>query len=478
MVDYKEIPTDELWTIYDKEIEGRGKKIGEGSYSKVCQFGKDKVLKECNIIEDGIMFNDIAMSCYLHNPYLLHAQGVIFHKDKSGSPRYSLVYPRGTGTLQDKIHERYEIYPLQERLKHGYQIAAAICVMHATDVLHLDIKPSNIIMKDGNALLADFGLSLLKGNRKAVFTTVRKATSGVLGTPGYRPPENIKNNIYGTFTDVWSWGILFFTLILRNGINKVECKRKLGDPKIVLQYVEKCIDSGVKDSRLGSSLKDIARAIFVPRDERARMKWVISHSLFGGIRINQPRALQAQTPHFTPITFGNKETILKGVQWLINRCSDMSFCKFKPFSLHDEKGNERFVAMVKRSSFRPSLDAFFLAVDIYYRSHNIHSSMNVDYTVVADACLAMAMRICDEPLFTGFMHLGLEPHCRSILLHLKGVLYRSYLLFYCRNEEDIIKAYKEYILNPDKYFTYIPPLVTEVADTTSLDVSILVSKGK
>lgn len=39
------------------------------------------------------------------------------------------------------------------------QIGSAIQYMHSRNVVHLDIKPENILLKDGNFYLADFGLA-------------------------------------------------------------------------------------------------------------------------------------------------------------------------------------------------------------------------------------------------------------------------------------------------------------------------------
>lgn len=466
----------EMWEDRNKEIKDKGKELGHGSYSHVYQWGKDKVLKVCDITEDGIMFNDIAASRYPHNNHLLRAKGVIFHNDAVGNPYYSLIYPLGKCTLYDKMKDSYVEYTLQQRFEHCYQVAAALRAMHSTDFLHLDIKPANIIiMQDNTAALTDFSLSVLKGNREVIFTTVRRTTSGTRSKVGYRPPENLHDNIYGTFTDVWSWGILFFTVVLRNGIYAVENRRKTGNAGNVLRYVEQCIalsqiDDTDRRAKTKSALQDIARGIFVSRDKRVSMKWIITHPLFREIAKKESTTIsEPLLTSVTTISESDSKRTLRGVNWLLNRCSDMSMLGC-PTNVLYEKENEKFAHMVTRSSQRPGLDSFFLAVDLYYRSYSLHKD---DFAEIADACLAIAMHICDEPLRANFMRNGLQSHCKAIILHLKGMLYRPYLLAHCRNNEDIIKAYKEYILQPQNYFAYKPPLVMEIVDTTSLDVGVL-----
>lgn len=61
------------------------------------------------------------------------------------------------------------------------EVARAVAESHAHGVIHLDIKPANILIKDGRHMLADFGLG--KGLQSI------RMTMGGRGTPGYMAPE-------------------------------------------------------------------------------------------------------------------------------------------------------------------------------------------------------------------------------------------------------------------------------------------------
>ena len=60
------------------------------------------------------------------------------------------------------------------------QLASALGALHTNGVLHLDLKPANIMIgSDGRVRLIDFGIADLIGNTREVS----------LGTPGYASPE-------------------------------------------------------------------------------------------------------------------------------------------------------------------------------------------------------------------------------------------------------------------------------------------------
>eukprot|EP01136_Pigoraptor_vietnamica_P013477 Opistho-1_new@54521 len=85
------------------------------------------------------------------------------------------------------------------------QLLSALAYIHENNVVHLDVKPENILIKDGDLRLADFGLA-------RVFTTAdqraRGSFSGSAGTFEYMAPEAVKRGEYGmsTWTDVWAVG--------------------------------------------------------------------------------------------------------------------------------------------------------------------------------------------------------------------------------------------------------------------------------
>lgn len=81
----------------------------------------------------------------------------------------------------------------------GLHLAAAVRYLHRHDVLHLDLKPSNIIESGGRATLLDLSVARAPGH----------APPGV-GTWGYQAPEQITGGVLGPAADVWGLGVTLY----------------------------------------------------------------------------------------------------------------------------------------------------------------------------------------------------------------------------------------------------------------------------
>jgi serine/threonine protein kinase len=139
-------------------------------------------------------------------------------------PNILSVYGRGEQTLQGQrivylVMQLAKTETLRERIR-GHrltfmeaghilaQVCAALDYAHDHEVIHLDIKPSNILFDErDNALVSDFGLAKqLKG-------ASRIKVESLSGTPAYMPPERLSSQEIGRFSDVYSLGITLYEML-------------------------------------------------------------------------------------------------------------------------------------------------------------------------------------------------------------------------------------------------------------------------
>lgn len=107
----------------------------------------------------------------------------------------------GGQTLKFMIHDRGRPVDPEGLLHLGSQLCSAVGYLHRNGLLHLDLKPSNVVNDRGRVKLIDLSLA-------------RPAGSGVrCGTSQYLAPEQARGGALSTATDVWGVGVVLYEAI-------------------------------------------------------------------------------------------------------------------------------------------------------------------------------------------------------------------------------------------------------------------------
>lgn len=140
----------------------------------------------------------------------------------SGDLAYIVMEYVSGGNLRahlQRLQSSERFLPLQQSLQIGYQLADALGYAHANGVIHRDVKPSNIILKQLSrpeeageapfrAVLTDFGLV------KLLLDDFHLTQSGTtLGTPAYMSPEQCQGLELDGRSDLYALGVLLYELL-------------------------------------------------------------------------------------------------------------------------------------------------------------------------------------------------------------------------------------------------------------------------
>ena len=112
------------------------------------------------------------------------------------------------GETLTQVLERRGRLPVQEAVAIAGAALAALDVAHRAGVVHRDVKPGNILMAgDGGVKVADFGIARTLGD------STLTATGGLLATPHYVSPEQLRGEPATPASDVFGLGVLLWEML-------------------------------------------------------------------------------------------------------------------------------------------------------------------------------------------------------------------------------------------------------------------------
>ena len=154
---------------------------------------------------------EIKTTANLQHPHILPLFDSGVAGSREGGTFLYYVMPLVEGeTVRDRISREKQL-PVPDAVRIASEVASALDYAHRHGIIHRDIKPENILLHDGRALVADFGIALAAS--KAGGTRMTE-TGMSLGTPYYMSPEQAMGEREITArSDVYALGCVLYELL-------------------------------------------------------------------------------------------------------------------------------------------------------------------------------------------------------------------------------------------------------------------------
>jgi serine/threonine-protein kinase len=149
---------------------------------------------------------EIAVTASLQHPHILP----LFDSGSAGGLLYYVMpYVEGE-TLRSRLAREGPL-PVNEAVRLAREIADALDHAHARGVVHRDVKPENVLLQGGHALVADFGIALAIQEAGGERIT---RTGLALGTPQYMAPEQASGEReIDARADVYALGAVLYEML-------------------------------------------------------------------------------------------------------------------------------------------------------------------------------------------------------------------------------------------------------------------------
>ena len=147
---------------------------------------------------------EVAIAARLSHPHILplfdsgEAAGVLYY-----------VMPFVSGeSLRARLRTQGAL-PVDEALRIAVDVAGALAYAHAQGIVHRDVKPENVMLHEGEAMVTDFGIA----KALSVAGEALTRTGLIVGTPAYMSPEQAAGDAVDGRSDVYSLACVLFELL-------------------------------------------------------------------------------------------------------------------------------------------------------------------------------------------------------------------------------------------------------------------------
>jgi serine/threonine-protein kinase len=158
---------------------------------------------------------EVRLAARLQHPHIvpLLAAGAL----DGGLLFYTMPFVEGQ-SLRERIG-RDGALPVADAVGILCDISSALASAHRAGVVHRDVKPENVLLSEGGAVVADFGIAKAisaarePGDGGAAQSTTLTATGTSLGTPAYMSPEQASGDVVDHRADLYALGVVAYEML-------------------------------------------------------------------------------------------------------------------------------------------------------------------------------------------------------------------------------------------------------------------------
>ena len=149
---------------------------------------------------------EMGIAASLNHPYIVP----LIDSGSAGDLLYYIMpYVQGESLFQRL--DREQRLPLDDAIRIAQDVAQGLGYAHTHGILHRDVKPENVLLAGGHALIADFGLARAIGAADRRRLT---ATGVVVGTAHYMSPEQLlERPDLDQRSDIYSLGCILYEML-------------------------------------------------------------------------------------------------------------------------------------------------------------------------------------------------------------------------------------------------------------------------
>lgn len=407
--------------------------VGEGSYgtvSKVVYEGNICALKQQEIFRHElghhgtVYYKEASLLSLLGHANIIKPLKCFFQDNY-----FNMIMPYYDSEMD--VDKCYDIF---------YALLSVCYYMEVNNILHRDIKQSNIIFKDDNIpILIDFGLATLIYDQKQYRDTGKYAQ-----TYTYRAPEVYEGKRdYSSKIDVWSMGLIFFEFL--SGMSLVSSSWTEDKVPEYLKKLTTTLDQKLEKAEITGDFAFLIRNMLkYDPAERFTFKQCLQSPPFGKIPKVPTLILPFPYPHLSPLELRIRHIL---TIWLLQ------------------------VAYEFRTSYRLFITTI-MVMDRFFQAKPEVASRKSKLQLYSIACMALSYTLFDytNPPYEDFVYLTVNTYTVEELSEaMKEIFEALDFQLYCHLAQGLNAKPQDYI------YLLVSGLITRVKrETTSDEITTLV----